>query len=93
LPRSIPSPIFPSLIFAGRWLAGFSPGGRALPIPLLPPPTDESLTTKVDTLRRLFRKLMTYNIPPKKSPEMNSSEGGNQRERGPDDQKEPDSLI
>lgn len=23
--------------------------------------TDESLTTKVDTLRRLFRKLMTYN--------------------------------
>lgn len=27
--------------------------------------TDESLTTKVDTLRRLFRKLMTYNIQQK----------------------------
>jgi len=63
------------LLVAGCWLLDFPLAAAS--------PTDESLTTKVDTLRRLFRKLMTYNIPRKKSPEMNSGGGrGNQKKRG-----------
>lgn len=40
--------------------------------------TDESLTTKVDTLRRLFRKLMTYNI--QKAPAAREGDGDGARQ-------------